>query len=251
MKYLKQFANEIDYQAFKESEDFVLPNVSFVIETKRVGFEPQPDNALKMVDLGLPSGLLWADRNVGAASPEDAGLYFQWGGTIGYTAEQVGKDKVFDADNYFDSTYPYKYYKGGLTSLTASDDAATVHMGPEYRIPTKAELEELVANTIVTFIDNNNNEIAKNVAESEALTNLKLIKFTGSTGKSILMPISGYCYGSSIYGGGGGYLWSSELNTTDSDHGNVNYLQWYQKGQLSVKQMTNWCGVVVRGVCSK
>lgn len=31
------------------------------------------------IDLGLPSGLLWADRNIGASTEEDSGLYFQWG----------------------------------------------------------------------------------------------------------------------------------------------------------------------------
>lgn len=44
----------------------------------------------RLVDLGLPSGTLWADRNIGAASPEDAGLYFQWGDTQGWRRDQVG-----------------------------------------------------------------------------------------------------------------------------------------------------------------
>lgn len=44
----------------------------------------------KTIDLGLPSSLLWVDRNIGASSPEESGLYFHWGDTQGYTAEQVG-----------------------------------------------------------------------------------------------------------------------------------------------------------------
>ena len=39
----------------------------------------------KAIDLGLPSGRLWADRNVGAESETDYGLYFQWGDVVGYT----------------------------------------------------------------------------------------------------------------------------------------------------------------------
>ena len=39
----------------------------------------------KAIDLGLPSGRLWADRNVGAEKETDYGLYFQWGDTVGYT----------------------------------------------------------------------------------------------------------------------------------------------------------------------
>lgn len=44
-----------------------------------------------MVDLGLPSGLKWADRNVGASSPEDYGSYFQWGDTDAYTYDGAGE----------------------------------------------------------------------------------------------------------------------------------------------------------------
>lgn len=43
------------------------------------------------VDLGLPSGLKWADRNVGASSPEDFGSYFQWGDTHAYTFDGKGE----------------------------------------------------------------------------------------------------------------------------------------------------------------
>ena len=38
---------------------------------------------IKMIDLGLPSGRLWADRNVGAEKPEDYGQYFMHGDTEG------------------------------------------------------------------------------------------------------------------------------------------------------------------------
>ena len=39
----------------------------------------------KAIDLGLPSGRLWADKNIGAEKETDYGLYFQWGETVGYT----------------------------------------------------------------------------------------------------------------------------------------------------------------------
>ena len=48
------------------------------------------------VDLGLPSGTLWATKNVGATNETDYGLYFQWGDTQGYTSEQVGVDKQWE-----------------------------------------------------------------------------------------------------------------------------------------------------------
>ena len=63
------------------------------------------NNGYDYVDFGLPSGTLWATCNVGASKPSDTGLYFQWGDTKGYTAEQVGKDKQFDWDDYKDDLY--------------------------------------------------------------------------------------------------------------------------------------------------
>ena len=45
MKYLKQFANQSDYQAFKESEDYILPNVSYIEETGEIGFNPYVEPA--------------------------------------------------------------------------------------------------------------------------------------------------------------------------------------------------------------
>ena len=50
-------------------------------------------NGFSYVDLGLPSGTLWATCNVGADKPSDFGLYFQWGDIQGYTADQVGLDE--------------------------------------------------------------------------------------------------------------------------------------------------------------
>ena len=98
MKHLRLFKTENEYK----SATLELPNVSYVEEIKRVNYIPkvdEPPQIYHMVDLGLPSGTLWADRNVGATSPEDVGLYFAWGDTVGYTAEQVANgEKKFAAD---------------------------------------------------------------------------------------------------------------------------------------------------------
>lgn len=101
MKYLKYFETEADYNAYIQSEDFITPNVSYTADADSVFYhvvktetgdykifllEKKNISGLtyNMVDLGLPSGLLWADRNVGASSPEDFGTYFAWGETEGY-----------------------------------------------------------------------------------------------------------------------------------------------------------------------
>lgn len=178
----------------------------------------------KSVDLGLPSGLKWANMNVGATSPEDAGLYFQWGDTIGYTKEQVeAGEKVFNFDNYFDTTdsgWSFdKYDVDKLTVLESIDDAATVHMGSDWRMPTIEEIQELINNTTPTFIDHQGNEYSREKAQSRVIPegNLKGVKFTSSNGNSIFISTTGICYDSLLDGlGAFGYLWSSNLVDTNS-----------------------------------
>ena len=94
--------------------------------------QEQPTEEHEYVDLGLPSGLLWAKKNIGAETEEDTGLYFQWGDTVGYTAEQVGEGegkKYFGWDDYKfsvdgSSTNFSKYNEtDGKTVLDLEDDA--------------------------------------------------------------------------------------------------------------------------------
>lgn len=93
------------------------------------------NNGHDFVDLGLPSGTLWATMNVGASKPSDYGLYFQWGDTQGCTADQIEKEdgkKRFSKDwsDYKFGVSPNftKYTTPGAT-LDLEDDAANVHMG--------------------------------------------------------------------------------------------------------------------------
>lgn len=92
---------------------------------------PVKEPAVKFVDLGLPSGLLWADRNVGAESPEDDGLYFQWGDTVGHSA-----DERYD---FSEANYNAKGLNNISGDLTLSNDAANAILGGGCRIPTKIE----------------------------------------------------------------------------------------------------------------
>lgn len=92
-----------------------------------------------MVDMGLPSGLLWADRNIGAASPEDYGQYFSWGNTDGHYSDE-GYDFSL-------STYNNTAAKNITADLSLSADAARVNMNMPWRMPTEAECQELTDNT--------------------------------------------------------------------------------------------------------
>jgi len=107
------------------------------------------------IDLGLPSGVLWASCNVGANSPEGFGDYFAW-------AETTPKPE-YNWDNYrychvngagtpkltkyckYDS-YGYNDYSDNLTTLEPCDDAATAYYGGDARTPTYYEWKELMDN---------------------------------------------------------------------------------------------------------
>jgi hypothetical protein len=203
----------------------------------------------EMVDLGL--SVKWANKNVGASNPEDAGLYFQWGDTVGYTADQVGKDKVFDWNNYkFGTSSNLTKYNStdGLKVLESSDDAATVHMGSQYRMPTSAEIQELISGTTQSFIDIDGNEYIKgtdivNIERGK----LKGVKFTGSNGNSIFIPAAGYCNESLLnFIGMFSELWSSSLYNGYDDL--ARYLYFAYDGYVFECGYTRCYGLSVRGV---
>lgn len=101
----------------------------------------------KTVDLGLPSGTLWATRNLGAAKADDYGDYFAWG--------EVRPKATYTRDNYkhycrgriVKYSYPTyceeKNIDDGRVALELGDDAASSILGPHWRIPTLRQAEEL------------------------------------------------------------------------------------------------------------
>ena len=178
----------------------------------------------KTIDLGLPSGLLWADKNIGAATEEDAGLYFQWGDIQGYTAEQVGVDKQFTWTDYkWGTSSNFTKYMGsdGLTTLESADDAATQIMGSDWRMPTRADFQELVSNTDIYFISTDGSEVQAtytggtyNTFTFPNVEIMKGVKFynKGDHSKYIFVPASGGAVDGSVQNAGVyGYLWSSSL----------------------------------------
>lgn len=256
MKHLKLFLNDIDYQNYVKSDDCIRPNVSYAEDTDTVYYNPYAESvsSYKMVDLGLPSGLKWADRNVGAASPEDSGLYFAWGETVGYTAEQIeAGEKLFNRSNYFDASgYTFtKYDKKKLTVLEAIDDAATVNMSSNWRMPTIDELNELYENATATFIDINGNEFSQSDAKNGSILvgNLKGVKLTGSNSNSIFIPAAGNYneFNDLVYMGSTAYSWSSSLSIMDS----YAYSLLYQyDGSSGWGSCERYHGRPVRGVCN-
>ncbi len=114
-------------------------------------------NGHNWVDLGLPSGTLWATCNVGANAPEENGDYFAWGETT--TKERYNWDNYRYCYNGEKITkycfnpyigYP-EHFTDNLGILEASDDAATVNWGAGWRTPTRKDFEELALNCTIKY----------------------------------------------------------------------------------------------------
>jgi hypothetical protein len=167
-----------------------------------------PATNYEFVDLGLSSGTMWATQNVGAENPEDYGDYFAWGET------EPNKE------NYSWSTTAWVYYEGSSlrlskyntdsqygeidnkTELDPEDDAAYVNWGPEWRMPTNVQVNELLTQCTWTWTEVNG---------------VKGRMVTGPNGNSMLLPATGYVTDSWVHNvSEWGYYWSRDLNPNQS-----------------------------------
>ena len=105
-----------------------------------------PDNH-EWVDLGLPSGTLWATMNVGASCSEDDGDYFAWGETEPKDVYDWSTYKWCNGSEYTQTKYCSNSDYGTVdykTELDPEDDAAYVNWGSSWRMPTEQQLKELI-----------------------------------------------------------------------------------------------------------
>ena len=179
----------------------------------------------------------WAKCNIGASTPEEPGLYFQWGDTQGYTAEQVGPgggQKYFGWPDYkfsidgSDMNFSKYNASDSKTVLDPEDDAAHVNMGGNWRMPTYEEFKELCLNTEIYLVPTDGEEIQGTAQEqygvvrinwaSQAKGTLKGVKLYKKGDKQTYMfvPASGVAGGDfnvgSVYEVGQyGGLWSSSI----------------------------------------
>ena len=155
------------------------------------------------VDLGLPSGTLWATCNVGASAPEEYGDYFAWGETEPkekYTWETYqwcnGSDTTL-TKYCTDSDWGYIDFTDGKIELDPEDDAAYVNWGSSWRIPTKEQLQEL-------------DDYCSSVWTT--MNSVKGRLFTGPNGNTLFLPAAGRRWNESLYDAGfDGYCWSRTL----------------------------------------
>ncbi len=208
---------------------------------------------LNAVDLGLPSGLKWADCNLGAEKPEDYGDYYAWGEVEPYYSSldpliwKEGKTG-YDWSSYkwcngssftltkYCSAYRPDYWDGegspdGNTVLEPEDDVAHVSLGGKWRMPTYAECTELITECTWTWTTQNG-------------VNGRLV--TGKNGNSIFLPAAGYRFNVVLCdaGSAGGY-WSFSLNTDLPSYARNVY---FNSSNVSVDNGSRYYGNSIRPV---
>ena len=138
-------------------------------------------NGHAYVDLGLPSGIKWATCNVGASNPEGYGNYYAWG-------EVTTKSNYIKENN---SSYGKDLGNIGGNSRY---DVARKEWGSSWRLPTKAEFDELLAHCEWTWT---------------TLNGVKGYKVKSKkNGNSIFFPAAGWHFDVVKYQGIGGYYWT-------------------------------------------
>ena len=168
--------------------------------------QSEKDCGVVAVDLGLPSGTLWADRNVGAALPEDYGDCFAWGETTTkskyeWATLKYCEDNNGDRFNKYNTQSKYGNIDN-KTILECTDDAATANWGSNWCMPTQQQFQELCDNCTWTWTTRN----GKNGYEVK-----------GKNVNSIFFPAACSRSRTPLYDEeSDGSYWSSSLSTFDS-----------------------------------
>lgn len=233
-----------DYKAYVNGIETILPYTitqtykqqTIVVSGYGYGINLQNSDTVEQtfvvpagyVDLGLPSGTLWATCNVGADSPEEYGDYFAWGET---SSKEVYNWKTYKwcNGNYDMLTkycvhiyYGYDGFTDGKTELDPEDDAAYVNWGPSWRMPTFEQIEELFNNC--SWLWTQRNGVYGQLG-------------TGQNGNTIFLPATGGHWEESLYyAGSRGYYWSRTLSPYDSYNAyrlyfNSGGVYWYYSGR--------------------
>ncbi len=191
---------EIDF-ASSFGGALLLTNASFVVTIADFGGVQLWEN-----------GPYWAECNVGASQPAGYGYYFWWGDTVGYIRNG---DKWFSVKDggaiafyaigvtastvgLSDSELRSKGYIDSAGNLVAAHDAATVHLGSPWRMPTYAESCALISNCTSKWTTRNG-------------VRGRLVTGKGDySDRSIFLPAAGYGAGNDVEDcGSNGYYWSS------------------------------------------
>ena len=218
MKYLKKFSAHSNYITFTQTEDYILPNVSYCVNENEVHYKPfVPSiiNGHECVDFDLPSGTLWATTNVGSADRFENGNYYQYG----------------KGSNTYQETLGQEDYKGIENPLDLSVDTAALEWGGGWHMPTKAQVEELIANTDFMW------------GWYSGIWGAKF--YTEINNKEIFLPSAGY-YNENSYDSGYSAIWCSTPDGSDNAYAFVSSSNG--GGETGVYSSFRYLGLSIRPV---
>ena len=182
-----------------------------------------------LVDLGITSGILWADHNIGGTNPEDYGDYYAWGetttkGTYGssnyvYYASSLSTKLTKYCNN---ASYGNNSFTDELTTLEDTDDAAhATNAKAKWSMPTTEEFADLKNSCYWVWTSDYSGKAGYIVYKNKGSEAGSLVTSSGtpSTNYStsdthIFLPATGVRMGSTTNGAGTvGNYWSSSLYT--------------------------------------
>ena len=238
-KYIHCFETTADFEAEYNGNGYSEPWVS-AIKNGGVAFNKprDPFNGHEYVDLGLPSGTLWAKCNLGATAPGDFGDYYRWGET---TPLSENNDTPYKWEGEWVDGVGWNYEStkynntNGKTVLDLEDDAAHAIMGGDWHMPTAAQIQELLNYTTIQ---------ESSSPHPEYNFNRSGLLFTSQNGNSIFIPYDGFGGEGESIGWQGG-IWSNTLSSSEDD---FSYLLSFQNGYAEnyTDAKDNYCSV--RGV---
>lgn len=166
----KNFKSIVEDSSLEKGDDYTGGGSS----SGGSGYKTCPDsNHPHMIDLGLPSGTLWACCNVGASKPEEYGEYYAWGETKTKRWYDLSTYQYYQNDNYVNI---------GSDIADTRYDAATANWGSPWRMPSLMQIKELFYTTVSETTQNGINGF----------------KFTGTNGGAIFLPAAGYRSGDEL-----------------------------------------------------
>ena len=199
------------------------------------------------VDMGLPSGLLWAKRNIDATQADGFAAseyqyecsFFSWGNVEPHNPTSNSSFAPYSFGSSNDEE-PYKSSAGAKIgypgSAGPSHDAARTVLGGPWRMPATEDFAELFNSSYTKFIDADGEDIASDVTDKRVTVNSIMgIRLKSKVnGNIIFLPCSGYGNGSSwSRRGSGGYYWSRSLYSATVGRdlgfysGGVNPQDWF------------------------
>ena len=167
-----------------KSEADALAEIAKKLEALKAagGSKPKPIPS-NCVDLGLPSGLLWAKSNMGTTVPTEIGDYYAWGETSPKKKYHGNNYKHYTGSDLDIKKYNEKDWK---TVLELEDDAANANLGVGYRIPTREDWQELLDNCKWEAVTTTLPEIM-DPSQTKCIARWIV---TGPNGKSIILPMT-------------------------------------------------------------